>query len=110
MSNKIIALWGFIVVSIVAAILVIGFNYKKELEYVDMKQTIRKSVYAYMGDNDVTLPFKISTEKLEEENYLDELKLGDRLCAADVMVDKKFIIYKYDIEFTCVDVSKEANV
>ncbi len=105
MSNKVILVWGGLVVVIISTILLLGYKFNGEIEYVKMKQSIRNSVYNYIGDNDVKFPLEISTEKLEEENYLEEIRIGNKLCAADVVVNKKFVIYNYDISFTCVDVT-----
>lgn len=103
MSNKVIVLWGFIIVFLVCSIYFIGLKYEGEMKYINLKKEIKESVKDYIDDNDVTFPFTITSETLESEGYIGELKLDEKICAADVNVSKKFLFYSYDIKFTCIN-------
>ena len=103
MSNKIIVFWGFIIVSIVCAIYFIGIKYESELKYVNLKNEVKRASKRYIKDKDAKLPITITTETLENEGYIKELKLDEKVCAADVKVLKKFFFYAYDIKFVCVN-------
>lgn len=104
MSNKLIMLWGFVIVLLVSLVYFIGIRYEDEIKYVNLKSDVKEAVKKYVEENDVSLPFSITTETLEEEGYIDELKLNEKVCAADVIVKKKFLFYSFDIKFTCINV------
>lgn len=104
MSKKVIALWGFIVVALAAIIYIIGITKEEELKYISLKNDVREATKEYIKNNNIKdYPFTITTEELEEKDYLGELKLENKLCAADITVTKKFILKKYKIEFTCIN-------
>lgn len=103
MSNKVIVLWGFIIVFLVCSVYFIGLKYEGEIKYINLKKEIKESVKEYINDNDIDLPFSITSENLESEGYIGELKLDDKVCAADITVSKKFLFYSYDIKFTCIN-------
>ncbi len=103
MSNKIIALWGFIIVSLVCSVYFIGVKYQSEIKYINLKETIKDAARKYVEDNETKLPITITTEELESKGYIGELKLDDKVCAADITVKKKFLFYSYDVKFECVN-------
>ena len=103
MSNKLIVIWGSVIILLVGTVYFIGIKYKDELKYISLKEEVKDSVKEYIKRNDIKLPLEITSEELEENNYIKELKLDDKICAADITVDKKFLFYNYDIEFTCID-------
>ena len=81
------------------------FN-KKKPSLDEVKEEVKIAVKDYISSEKITkYPFKITTEELEEKGYLKELKLDNKLCAADIEVTKK-VFKSYDIEFTCVNVEK----
>ncbi len=102
MSNKVIAIWGTVVVLLVISIYVIGITHKEELKYITLKTEVKEKTKEYIEANDIKLPVSITSEFLEELGYLDSLKLDNKLCAADINVKKKFVFTSYDIDFTCV--------
>ncbi len=107
MNKKVIALWGFIIVALVIIIFIIGITKEEELKYISLKNDIREATNEYIENNNIKdYPFTITTEELEEKDYLDELKLENKLCVADVTVTKKFIFKKYNIKLTCINVEK----
>lgn len=106
MSNKIIVLWGFIIVMLVCAIYFIGIKYENEIKYINLKTEVKEATKKYVDDKDLDLPFTITTEQLESEGYIKELRLDDKVCAADVVISKKFIFHTFDIKFTCVNTSE----
>ena len=99
MNNKIIVVWGIIIIILVSIIYYIGITYQNEIKYISLKEEVKIAVKDYISSE------KITTEELEEKGYLKELKLGNKLCAADIEVTKK-VFKSYDIEFTCVNVEK----
>lgn len=103
MSNKIIVLWGFIIVILVCAIYFIGIKYENEIEYINLKTEVKEAVKKYIKDNDLVLPITLTTEELESKGYIGELRIEEKVCAADVTVSKKFLFYSFDIDFTCVN-------
>ncbi len=103
MSNKIIVLWGFIIVMLVCGVYFIGIKYESEIDYINLKNDVKSAAKRYVEDKDVSLPFTISTEKLEGEGYIGELRLDEKVCAADVTVNKRFVFHTFDISFTCVN-------
>ena len=106
MNNKIIVVWGIIIIILVSIIYYIGISYQNEIKYFSLKEEVKIAVKDYISSEKITkYPFKITTEELEEKGYLKELKLGNKLCAADIEVTKK-VFKSYDIEFTCVNVEK----
>jgi len=106
MSNKLIVVWGAVIILLVGTIYFIGVKYEDELKYISLKNELKSSVKKYIKDNDVKLPFEISTEELEEQEYIGELKLDDKICAADIKVEKNFIFYDYNIDFTCIAIDE----
>ena len=38
MSNKIIILWGSIIILLITILFIIGINYEKEIKYINIKQ------------------------------------------------------------------------
>lgn len=106
MNNKIIVVWGIIIIILVSIIYYIGITYRNEIKYISLKEEVKIAVKDYICSEKITkYPFKITTEELEEKGYLKELKLDNKLCAADIEVTKK-VFKSYDIEFTCVNVEK----
>jgi len=103
MSNKIIIVWGLIIVSLVCAVYFIGIKYEEELKYVNLKNEVKESVKNYVEEKELDLPLTVTTETLESEGFIGELKLGEKICAADVKVSKKWLFYSYDINFVCVN-------
>lgn len=107
MNKKVIALWGFIIVALVIIIFIIGITKEEELKYISLKNDIREATKEYIENNNIKdYPFTITTEELEEKDYLDELKLENKLCVADITVTKKIIFKKYNIKFTCINIEK----
>lgn len=102
MSNKIIILWGSIIILLITILFIIGINYEKEIKYIDIKQEVKESVKKYIKENNIKDDFEITSEELESEGYLKEIKLDDKICAADISVKKVLIFKKYNIEFTCI--------
>lgn len=102
MSNKIIILWGSIIILLITILFIIGINYEKEIKYINIKQEVKESVKKYIKENNIKDDFEITSEELESEGYLKEIKLDDKICAADISVKKVLIFKKYNIEFTCI--------
>ena len=102
MSNKIIILWGSIIILLITILFIIGINYEKEIKYINIKQEVKESVKKYIKENNIKNDFEITSEELESEGYLKEIKLDDKICAADISVKKVLIFKKYNIEFTCI--------
>lgn len=102
MSNKIIILWGSIIILLITILFIIGINYEKEIKYINIKQEVKESVKKYIKENNIKDNFEITSEELESEGYLKEIKLDDKICAADISVKKVLIFKKYNIEFTCI--------
>lgn len=107
MSKKVIVLWSIIVVGLFLTILVIGITNKEELKYIKLKNEVKEVTKEYIKDNKINkFPVTISSEVLEEKDYLDGLKLDDKSCVCDVIVNKKLIFYTYNISFTCINTEK----
>lgn len=106
MSNKIIVLWGTVVTLLILTIYVIGVLHEEEIKYIKLKEEVKTSVNKYIEMEEVKLPLEITTEELEEKEYIGELKLEDKICAADIKVDKKWIFKTFDIKFECVKVGE----
>lgn len=102
MSNKIIILWGSIIILLITILFIIGINYEKEIKYINIKQEVKESVKEYIKENNIKDDFEITSEELESKGYLKEIKLDDKICAADISVKKVLIFKKYNIEFTCI--------
>ena len=102
MSNKIIILWGSIIILLITILFIIGINYEKEIKYINIKQEVKESVKKYIKENNIKDDFEITSEELESEGDLKEIKLDDKICAADISVKKVLIFKKYNIEFTCI--------
>ena len=109
MSNKIIVLWGVVIVALVSSVYFIGIKYQNELKYISLKTEVKEATKKYIEDKKVSLPFKIETETLESEGYIGALKLEEKVCAADVSVDKKLFFYSYDIKFLCVNTEQNKD-
>ncbi|MCI8331142.1 MAG: hypothetical protein HFE04_03485 [Bacilli bacterium] len=106
MSNKLIIIWGSVIILLVGTIYFIGVKYEEELKYISKKNELKEVVKEYIKDNHTKLPIKITTEELEEQEYIEEIKMEDKICAADIKVSKKLIFYDYDIEFTCIKIEE----
>ena len=107
MSNKVMIVWATLVTSILLGIYAFASYYKDELKYISLKEEVKSDVLNYIKEKNVKLPLNITSEELEEKGYIKELRLDDKVCAADIRVDKKFMFYNYDIDFTCI--STEEN-
>lgn len=106
MSNKLIIVWGSLIILLVCTLFLIGSKYKGEVKYISLKEEVKTSVKKYMKDNNLKLPLEITSEELETLGYIKELKLEDKTCVCDIYVSKKLIFTNYDINFTCIT-SKE---
>ena len=106
MSNKIIVLWGFIIVSLVCTIYFIGVKYQSEIKYINLKEEVKESTKKYIEDNDIKLPLKITSEELESKGYIGELRLDNKICACDINVKKQFLFYSFDLDFECIKVEE----
>ena len=107
MNKRIFIVWGLLIALLVLGIGYIGITKKEEIKYISLKNEVKKATKEYINDNNIKVyPFKITTEKLEEKDYLKELKINNKVCAGDIVVNKKIIFYSYDIKFTCVNVEK----
>lgn len=102
MSNKVIVVWGSIIILLVCTLFLIGSKYQGEIKYMSLKEEVKTSVKKYMKDNNLKAPLVITSEELESLGYIKELKLEEKVCASDINVSKKFIFTTYDIKFTCI--------
>lgn len=103
MSKRIILIWGFLIVGLVLGIYIIAITNEEEIKYISKKNELKEVVKDYIEDNKITrFPFTITTEELEEKDYLKEVKVDDKTCAVDITVNKKFIFYSYKMKFTCI--------
>ena len=103
MNNKVIILWGLIIILLVLSIYYIGVKRENEIEYISLKEKVKLATNKYIKDFDKDLPLEITTEILEEEGYIDELALNDKVCEADISVNKVLLWNKYEIHFTCIN-------
>lgn len=104
MNKRVIVLWSIIVVGLFLTILVIGITNKEELKYIKLKNEVKEVTKEYIKDNNIDkYPVTISSEILEEKDYIDELILDNKVCACDIVVNKKLIFYTYNIKFTCIN-------
>ena len=103
MNNKVIVLWGFVIVLLILVIYFIGVKRQSEIEYIKLKEEVKEATSKYIDNFDKDLPLEITTEELEEEGYIEELTLNDKICEADIEVSKKFLWKDYQIKFTCIN-------
>ena len=106
MSNKLIVLWGSVIVFLVCVIFVIGVFYKSDIKYVTLKEEVKTSTKEYINKHDITYPFTITSQELVSLGYLDKLEIDDKECSARVLVSKKWIFKNYKIDFTCINKEK----
>ena len=103
MNNKVIVMWGLVIVLLVLTIYYIGVKRQDEIEYIKLKEEVKEATSKYIDDLDKDLPLEITTEELEEEGYIEELTLDDKICEADIKVSKKLFWKDYKIKFTCIN-------
>lgn len=102
MSNKLLIIWSILITLLLSLILILGYNYKKQEDYILLKNNIKESVKTYIKKEKINLPTNITTEELITKGYIKELKLKEKECNATIYVDKKYIFYKYDINIECI--------
>ena len=103
MSNKVIVLWGSVIVLLVLAIYTFGVMRKDNLKQLEAEKLVKESLNNYMDDNEIELPYKTTTEELIKNGYLEEIIVDNRVCNATVTVKKKLLGKDYDIKFTCIN-------
>lgn len=101
MSNKVIIVWGFIITMLVLIIYLLGIKYDDEKEYIGLKKEIKESALKYIEENNIEIPFIISSNELIEKGYLDELKLDDKICISTVEVNKWMTFKSFNISLKC---------
>ncbi len=106
MNNKVIVFWGLIIILLVLTIYYIGVKHKNELKYISLKEDVKVATNKYINDYKKELPLEITTEELEEKGYIEELILDDKICEADIKVNKLLLWKNYEIKFTCINKEK----
>ena len=107
MNNKTIVIWVSLIVLLTLGIGIIGITKQDELKYIEAKNELKKATKEYIKDNKInSFPITITSETLEEKDYIKEIKIDKNICAADITVAKKFIFNKYKIKFTCINSQK----
>ncbi len=104
MSNKLILLWGFLMIFMSCALLIIGKNEEKIREKKEIETIYDNAVISYIEDNEIEFidnEVKISSNDLLINGYINEVKMDDSICVFEATVLKKEdynIKYKYECE------------
>lgn len=104
MSKKIIFIWGFVITCLVLSIYVIGITKNEDLKYISKKVELKSIVKDYIKDNKINeFPLNINSKELIEKDYIDKITIDNKICDVDIKVNKKYIIYTYKMNFTCIN-------
>ena len=95
--------WGFVLVSLVLGLTIIGLIYKKESkEYKDFESILVDKANVYITERKLEFDsIKITGEELVEAGLLDTLKVKDNECDAFVIVKNDSSKYLYKAYIKC---------
>ena len=95
--------WGFVLVSLVLGLTIIGLIYKKESkEYKDFESFLVDKANVYITERKLEFDsIKITGEELVEAGLLDTLKVKDNECDAFVIVKNDSSKYLYKAYIKC---------
>ncbi len=103
MSNKFLALWGFIIIGILFSILLIGFN-EKDLKYFKLEHNLKLASRAYIKNNKINTnindSYVIFSSDLKEKGYITKDEL-DEYCIDKVTYYNGIIFDKYIVSKNC---------
>lgn len=111
MNSKIMFLWGFIIFSLCATLLIIGYNQKDKV-LIKLERSIVLNSKKYVDNNNIKVKdeevYIIKIEDLIEKEYIKENDNIEKYCIKAVFVTKGLLSYKYEINKEC-DVEKLIN-
>ena len=95
--------WGFVLVSLVLGLTIIGLIYKKESkEYKDFESLLVDKANVYITERNLEFDsIKITGEELIDAGLLDTLKVKDNECDAFVIVKNDSSKYLYKSYIKC---------
>ena len=104
MNNRFLFVWGLVMMFLFSSIISIYFKNKDELQYIGIKEDLKKSIKVYFKDNKIKLKYNksitINSDDLMEGNYIEKIETEDEICSCKIKVTNK-IIYIYKFKFNC---------
>ena len=105
MSNKLIVLWGTIIVLLVSAVFVIGKLYKEDKFLIETQKLLKTNVSKYLDDYgkwpSINDEIKISSNELIELDYIEPIKNESKECSAVISIKNVNKKYKYKYTVNC---------
>ena len=106
MNKKIMVLWAVIVVMLLTAIFLIGYN-KRDKKYIELEKKLNDATYLYLKNNDMIPETDESVivfvSKLVEEEYIKYDEELEKYCIESITFTKGLVKDKYEIVKYCKD-------
>jgi len=106
MNNKVIVIWGFIIIALVTSIYLIGINKNKKEDYTEFKEILEIGLEDYLDDFDMwpnTGEVKeVILEDLLDKEYISSLAYNDRVCKGVIKVERVKSKYNYNYNIECI--------
>jgi|SRR5574344_1713484 DNA-directed RNA polymerase subunit N (RpoN/RPB10) len=104
MSKKIMYLWGFIVLLICSALIILG-NVGDDYTLYKLERNIKLSATKYLKDNNMLPNYNESevvfVQDLLRDKYIEEDLNIEKYCIKEVLVTNRLIVDKYEILKDC---------
>lgn len=107
MNDRVIIIWGFLVVLIASSIMLLGNYYNKNYEYIETNKMVKEHLKEYIKKEKIKIPIlsavDISSEELKDKFYIEEIKMESSNCEFTSKV-KNYIIFKtYKTDYKCTN-------
>ncbi len=105
MNNKVMIVWGVLVLAVFLLCSFFAIKFKKNEEYYNAEKTVKTAAHEYLTEHD-NLPNKneiaeLKIDDLIDNNYIEEVYVNGNKCDGNISVTKGIFTYKYDMEFIC---------
>ena len=113
--KKMYAAWIFLIVTLMLALLVIGYNISNEnKEYKAKEQDLIEQASSYLTKNDITLTtgesLKLDHQRLIDSGLIKDMKVKDEDCEGYVKITKNNGNYDYKAYIKCKNYTTEGYI
>lgn len=107
MNDRIIIIWGFLVILIASSIMLLGNYYNKNSEYIETNKIIKEHLREYIKKEKIKIPFlsvvDIDSKELKDKFYIEEIKMGNSSCEFTSKVKNFLILKTYKTDYKCTN-------
>ena len=108
MSRWLMALWGVVIILILTAIYIIGYNIKnkeKDEEYIKLESSLKTATYSYLNKNNMVPGFNESQivfiEDLIKDEYVKNEEEINKYCVKSIVFTNGLLKDDYNIIKEC---------